>query len=329
MIAIDSQVIKNNLRMSDAINAMEDLYRNGGSELAVQPMRTLNRIDEDSLLLTMPSHSRKLKRFAVKIVSEFRSNPKRFSLPVQGGVIVLIDAENSKPLAILDSAAITAIRTGAVSGLATKLLSRRDSRSVALVGSGQQARTLVEAICTVRGISEVRVFSKNYVHAKLFAKEMTVKLEVPIKPHEKRSEALKNSDIVVLATNSSSPVIDWTDISEGSHINSIGTLPDRRELDRKTVCNSKLYVDSRDGVLKEAGDVMEAIRSGKMSEKNLIGDLHEVITGKCEGRKKESEVTLFKSVGIGLQDVYASDRVYNKVALDPDFIRKNSIPHLQ
>src|SRR5487761_214975 len=328
MIAINASNIRSNLSMDECIRAMENLYRNESKEISSQPMRTLNRIDQDSLILTMPSYSKALKRFAVKIVSEYRNNPKTFSLPVQGGVIVLIDGENSKVLAILDSAMLTAIRTGAVSGLATKLLSRKESRTVAVVGSGQQARTQLEAVFAVRKISDVRVFSKDYSHAGRFAREMSEYLNVSVAPCRVRREALKEADVILLATNSATPVLDWTEVSPGCHINSIGTLPERRELDLETICNSRLYVDIREGVLKEAGDVIHAIRSGRINENQIIGDLADLLSGKSKGREEDSDITLFKSVGFAMQDVYAGNEVYEKISQGLVFSDRMLVPEL-
>ncbi|MGI0085745.1 MAG: ornithine cyclodeaminase family protein, partial [Nitrososphaerales archaeon] len=309
--------------------AMEDLYRKESMEIASQPMRTLNRLDEDSIILTMPSYSRRLKRFAVKIVSEYRNNPKNFSLPVQGGVIVLIDANNSQALAILESATLTATRTGAVSGLATRLLSREDSNSVAVVGSGQQARAQLEAVCLVRKIYDARVFSRDFSHAERFAAEMSSNLGVTCVPHSERRTALRGADIIILATNSSEPVLEWGEVSRGAHINSIGTLPERRELDLDTVCKSRLYVDAREGVLKEAGDVIHAISSGRITENHILGDLGELLSGKSKGRQDRKDVTLFKSVGFAMQDVYASDRVFETISRDGALVGKISVPELR
>lgn len=328
MLAIGASDIRNNLTMDECINAMEDLYRNGPGEISSQPMRTLSRIDKDSLILTMPSYSHSLNRFAVKIVSEYKNNRKNFSLPVQGGVIVLMDGENSKPLAILDSVMLTAIRTGAVSGLAAKLLSRKDSSSVAVVGSGQQARTQLEAVCRVRRISDARVFSRDFSHAERFSKEMSGSLNISVAPFRERNKALKDADIIILATNSSEPVIEWNEVSPGCHINSIGTLPERRELDLATICNSKLFVDTREGVLREAGDVISAIESGKITDDNVLGDIADILSGRSKGRLGKNEVTLFKSVGFGLQDVYASNRVYDKMSRDRSFVARMSVPEL-
>lgn len=302
--------------MRECIDAMEDLYLREGGNIGAQPLRYVTHVDSDSVILTMPAYSRRLERFAVKMVTEYKKNPSRYSLPVQGGVTVLMDSENSKVLASLDSPTITALRTGAVSGLASKYLSRRDSKSVAVIGSGQQARTILEAVSCVREVDRVKVFSRTHGNAVQFAKEMGRLLGIEVKATEERATAMKNADILIVATNSSTPVIDWNEVPKGAHINSVGTLPDRRELDVETVCNSSLYVDIKEGVLKEAGDVIEAIKSGRITETHILGDLTDLAKKQVEGRASDKEVTLFKSVGFALQDIYASDRVYRKSSRD-------------
>ena len=297
--------------MRECIAAMEELYLN--ENLGVQPLRTVLHVDPDSVILTMPAYSSNLGRFAIKIVTEYRQNPARFSLPVQGGVTVLMDSRNSRVIASFDSPTITAIRTGAVSGLATKYLARENSNSVAVIGSGQQARAILEAVCCVRKIERASVFSRSQANARQFAKEMAENLGLDILPSEVRPSALKDCDIVIVATNSSSPVIDWREIPAGAHINSVGTLPERRELDSETVRNSSLFVDTREGVLKEAGDVIHAIKNGLVREDHIVGDLKDLITGRVKGRSSENQTTLFKSVGFALQDVYACDHAYRKL----------------
>ncbi|MDG6908377.1 MAG: ornithine cyclodeaminase family protein [Nitrososphaerota archaeon] len=297
--------------MRECIVAMEELYLN--EILEVQPLRTVLHVDPDSVILTMPAYSSSLKRFAVKIVTEYRQNPARFSLPVQGGVTVLMDSRNSRVLASFDSPTITAIRTGAVSGLATKYLARENSDSAAVIGSGQQARAILEAVCCVRKIERASVFSRSQANARQFAKEMGETLGLEILPSEDRPSALKDCDIIIVATNSSSPVIDWREIPSGAHINSVGTLPERREIDSETVRNSSLFVDTKEGVLKEAGDVIHAIKNGLVSEDHIVGDLKDLITGRVKGRSSENQITLFKSVGFALQDVYACDHAYRKL----------------
>jgi alanine dehydrogenase len=290
------------------------MYFDEADNIGTQPMRTLLRPSNDSLVLVMPAHSKFLKRLSVKVISEFKNNPHNFGLPVQGGKTLLIDAKNSESLAILDSSMLTSIRTGAVSGLATKILARKDSKVVGIIGSGQQARTMLEAICAVRRISNAKVYSPISENAERYGKEMSEKLRIQVNVAKERSLATKEADIIILATNSSNPVVSWRDVPEGCHINSVGTLPERRELDDETIANSKLFVDFRDGVLKEAGDFMHAIESGIIPPHNIKADLSELVRGSKAGRDSEKQVTLFKSVGFALQDVYAASSVYDSIA---------------
>ncbi|MCL4519257.1 MAG: ornithine cyclodeaminase family protein, partial [Thaumarchaeota archaeon] len=188
-----------------------------------------------------------------------------------------------------------------------------ESTTLADIGSGQQARAILEAVCCVRKIERASVFSRSQANARQFAKEMGETLGLEILPSEDRPSALKDCDIIIVATNSSSPVIDWREIPSGAHINSVGTLPERREIDSETVRNSSLFVDTKEGVLKEAGDVIHAIKNGMVSEDHIVGDLKDLITGRVKGRSSENQITLFKSVGFALQDVYACDHAYRKL----------------
>ncbi|MFI5421586.1 MAG: ornithine cyclodeaminase family protein, partial [Nitrososphaerales archaeon] len=252
---------------------------------------------------------------AVKIVTEYKDNPRKYSLPVQGGSTILVNSENSENLAILESSSVTAIRTGAVSGLATRLLSRSDSETVGAIGTGHQARSMLEAVLTVRkGIDSVRVYSRNQDNVRKFVKEMSDGWKINVKAVSDSASAIKDADIVNVATNSSTPVLQWKDLQKGTHINSIGTLPDRRELDQETIANSAIFVDTKEGVLKDAGDVIAAIEAGVISKESIKADLSQLVTGTIKGRENNSEVTLFKSVGMALQDVYACNRIYEKVS---------------
>lgn len=312
MISIDAEQVFKNLPMNQCIDLLEVMYKNEYQSLSHQPPRNITRVDEDSVILTMPGYSKQIERYAVKIVTEYKKNPQRFAAKVQGGVLLLIDARTSETLALIDSAALTAIRTGALSGLATKLLARKESTRVGVIGSGQQARTQLEAICHVRPIERACVFSREYSNAKKFSNEMGARLRIPIEAVQDRNELKRHQNhILIVATNSSLPVLNWSDdIEAGMHINSIGTLPDRQELDVDTICHSRVFVDVRDGVLKEAGDVINAINSHRINVDHLQGDLSDLILGRVEGRRTLSEITLFKSVGFALLDVYAADAVY-------------------
>lgn len=273
--------------------------------------RIVSRVDGQSVVLTMPSHSARLHRFSVKVVTEFKRNPKSLGLPAQGGVMLLLDGASARPLAIIE------VRTGAVSGLATKLLSRKDSKSVGLVGSGEQARTQLEAVCCVRNIEQVKVYSRHFARAKRFSQEMAHRVGAAVSPRSEPHQAVKDADIIITATNSATPVLEWVDIPQGCHINSIGTLPDRVELAPEVISKSSVYVDTFEGVLKEAGDVIRAIKGGLFSRDRIVADMSTLVRRRGLGRKQDDEVTLFKSVGFGLQDLYAASYLYDKVAANP------------
>ncbi len=293
------------------MDVIESMYKKETDSLSQQPQRFITRVDEDSIILSMPGYSKAIERFALKIVTEYKKNPERFGRLVQGGVVLLMDSKTSECLALIDSSALTALRTGALSGLATKLLSKEDSSIIGVIGSGQQARTILEAVCMTRPIEKAYVFSREYSHAKKFSKEMSTRLGLPVEAVQDRREFGHQNDILIVATNSSVPVLNWDkDVQPGMHINSIGTLPERQELDLDTVCNSRLFVDIKDGVLREAGDVINAIRARLIKEDHILGDLSDLILGKVQGRRSAKDVTLFKSVGFALLDVYAANAVF-------------------
>ena len=315
---IDAELVHANLKMTECIDAMEELYSYEESSMIRQPKRVVTHIDDESVILTMPSFSDRLGMFAVKIVTEYKKNPEKYSLPVQGGLTVLMNSRNSSVLALLDSPTITSIRTGAVSGVATKHLSRSDSHEVGCIGSGQQARAMLEAVFAVREIKHAKVYSRDPKNSNLFAAQMSEKLGIPVKAELDRKSATGGVDILNVATNSSIPVVRWEDVPKNAHINSVGTLPDRRELDLDTVVNSELFVDTKEGVLNEAGDIIHAIRSGKLKESDIKADLFQLLARTRDGRTNESGTTLFKSVGFALQDVYASNRVYRRLSKSDD-----------
>lgn len=274
--------------------------------LKAQPGRVIHRVDEESVILAMTSYSDKLRRYSVKIVTEFKKNPKLFGIPAQGGITLLISGKSAEVLALIDSASLTAVRTGAVSGLAAKLLSRKGSNVVGIIGSGEQARTQLEAVCAVRPVEAARVYSTHPSHAKRFATEMTRRTGVRTTPYTEVRRATRDADIIVAATNSATPVLLWDEVPAGSHINSIGALPDKVELAPEVISKASVYADARDGVLGEAGDVINAIKQGLFSPEGIVADLAELCANDGLGRKSDDQVTLFKSVGFALQDLYAA-----------------------
>jgi ornithine cyclodeaminase/alanine dehydrogenase-like protein (mu-crystallin family) len=256
----------------------------------------------------MPVYSAEEKKYGVKIVSLNRDNPSN-NLPFIHAIMILFDAENGKPLALLDAENLTAIRTGAASGLATKLLSNPDASVSAIFGAGIQAMYQLRAICKVRNIKEVLLFDNDQSKAESFKNEMKDDLGLNIEICSEQDK-LKDANIICTATTSPLPVFDDNFISNGTHINAIGSYqPDKREIPSATVARSKIFVDSREACSKEAGDLIIPKNEGIGLE---VTEMGEVLQNKKTGRSSEKEVTFFKSVGNAAQDLICAIHIFEK-----------------
>ncbi len=297
--------------MPKCIEVVEGVFR-GEYDVEVPP-RIMQRLPQfEAMWMFMPGYSRTKNLIVVKLVSEYVRNPENFGLSKASGLVVLIDARNGQLLALMDSVALTSIRTGAASGVATKFLSRPESEKVGVIGSGEQARTQLLAISNVRRIGKAWVYSTNPSKRQHYAATMTKSLGVDVSSVSSAREAIQDADIVITATNSSSPVINGDDIKIGTHINSIGALPYRRELDEKTIMRSKIFVDTLDGVLREAGDIMHFLKELEPARSNAFTALSSVVTGKSQGRRSKDEITLFKSVGFAALDLAAASSAFTE-----------------
>src|SRR5213082_4070552 len=229
----------------------------------------------------------------IKIVTFYASNAER-GLPTHMATIFLVDPETGAPLAVMDGTLITEMRTAAVSAVATKLLASPDAKILAILGSGVQARSHVEALRLVRRFEEVRVWSPTKAHAEQFAKEIGAKAM----PAE---EAVRGADVIVTATNSKTPVLHGSWLKSGCHVNAVGaSRPDWREMDDEAMANV-VFVDSREGAMKESGDVI-------LSGAKIYAELGEAFAGKIPSRA--SETTIFKSLGMAVEDIAAATLVY-------------------
>jgi ornithine cyclodeaminase/alanine dehydrogenase-like protein (mu-crystallin family) len=253
----------------------------------------------------MPCHSRALKLFSLKNVTLFHDNPAQ-GLPLVQATVLLSDGATGAALAVLEGSSLTAIRTGAASGLATELLARADAATVAIFGAGVQARTQLEAVCCARPIHRARVFCRHAEAAQRFAAEMGRQLGVPVEAAGSAAAALSESDIVCTATTSATPVFDDRDLAPGTHINAIGVFcPDMAEIPAATVRRGRVVVDHRAAALEEAGDLLIPYRAGLLAEAHFGTELGDVILGRAPGRTSPEEITLFKSVGVAIQDLCA------------------------
>jgi len=289
--------------MKEAIAVVARAFSQLSSGRARVPVRS--RIETASgVALFMPAYLQDSADLAVKIVSVYNRNPD-LGLPTVSAIVVALEAKTGRPLAIMNGTWLTALRTGAASGVATELLARRDASTVALFGAGVQARTQLLAVCTVRDVREVRVYDPSFFKAESLADDMGGLGVVPSKvtPVNTPKEAILDADIVVTATTSTRPVFNSKDVMPGAHINGIGSYtPEMQEIDPETVRRAKIVVDSREACLAEAGDIIIPLRQGLISESHIYAEIGEIINGSKPGRESAREVTLFKSVGNAVQD---------------------------
>ena len=300
------------LTMKTTIEAVEEAFKLFNEGKAKMPLRPAIRAEEhNGLILYMPAYIGGMEALAIKVVSVYPDNPKKYSLPTILGTILLNDPKTGGLLAVMDGGLITAMRTGAVSGVATKHLSRVDSEKVGIFGAGAQARTQLMATCEVRPIKKAHVYDIYPEAAKKYAKEMSEKLGIDVIPVDEPIKAVKDCDIICTATTSKKPIFKGEWVEEGTHINGIGShIPEARELDTTIIKRAKIIVDSYDACLKEAGDLIIPIKEGAISKDHIYADLGEIITGKKIGRKDEKEITLFKSVGLAIQDASTALKAY-------------------
>jgi ornithine cyclodeaminase/alanine dehydrogenase-like protein (mu-crystallin family) len=242
----------------------------------------------------------------IKTVTLFADNPAK-GLPYLQGIYCLFDETQGSPVALLDGRALTAIRTGAASGLATELLARSDASKVAILGAGVQGRSQLRGVCAVRRIAEAAVFDPSRDRAERFKREMSEELGLAVSAAASSREAIRAADVVCAATVSETPVFDDADLPAGVHLNAIGSYkPHVQEIPVETVLRSKLVVDEKASALAETGDLIIPIRRGLMTEDHIHAELGELAAGRATGRGDRDEVTFFKSVGLAVQDLAAA-----------------------
>lgn len=281
---------------------------------AYQPLRSVIRPpDAAGFMGLMPAYmSVKQAGYGLKATCVFPENPAKGKDAHQGAVM-LFSTKTGELLAVVNASTITAIRTAAVSGVATRLLAREDASELAIIGSGVQACSHLEAMVCVRPIKRVRVASLTLELAQDYATKMTSIYSFPIEPVESAEDAVRGSDIVVTVTTAVTPILkrDW--LSPGTHINAVGSsFHNAREIDAATMADSTLFVDRRESTLKEAGDYLLAVQEGVFGPDHIQAELGEVLIGAKPGRTSFEEITLFESLGLGVEDLAATEYLYRK-----------------
>lgn len=301
------------LPMRECIEVMARAFAALSRGEASMPQRQIVWLPEKAGALgLMPAHLNGLGVLGVKAVTFFPRN-EGTDIDSHQGAVLLFEAGRGRLLAVIDATSVTAVRTAAVTGLATRLLANPDAGDLALVGSGVQARTHLEAMLLVRPIRRVRVASKTPERAKSFAEREAERHGIAVTPCATVREAVEGADIVCAATSSRTPVVLGEWLSPGAHVNAVGSsVASARELDAAAVARSRFFVDRREAALAEAGDFLLARQEGAVTDAHIAGELGEVLLGSVEGRRDAAEITAFKSVGLAVEDVAAAQHIHGK-----------------
>ena len=311
MLLLNATEVRQALPMDVAIAAMKAAFAALSSGKVEMPLRTHLPVHaHNGVCLIMPAfvHEAEVEALVVKVVSVYPNNSTQGLSTIHGEVLVL-DPGTGRLVGLLEGGTLTGIRTGAASGLATDLLARDDSQVVAIFGAGMQARYQLEAVCTVRPIKKVWVYSLRRSSGEAFVVDMAGQGPIPTELclAETPQQALAEADIVCTATTSPQPVFSDTELRPGVHINAIGShLPTMQEVPNATVARALIVVDSRPAALAEAGDIIQPLKAGLINTEHILAELGELVLGKRVSRTSREQVTLFKSVGVAVQDAFAS-----------------------
>lgn len=314
IVILNNQEVIELMPMSECIDVMAGALTALARGQVHLPLRIkIHPPDAIGLMGLMPVYmSGERAAYGLKAACVFKDNPA-IGKDAHQGLVALFSAETGELLAVMNASAVTAIRTAAVSGVATRLLARKDAEDLAIIGAGVEARSHLAAMAAVRPVKRARVTDRIPERAQKFAAEMSANYPFPIEVVESNEAAVRDADIIVTVTNSSEPILqrDW--IAAGTHLNVVGSsAPHAREVDTATVAASKLYVDQRESALYEAGDYVLAAKEGAIGPDHIRAEIGELLTGEATGRTSEQEITLFKAVGLAVEDLASAEYVYRQ-----------------
>lgn len=317
MLLLTREDIKKVFSMKDAIETDKAAFVSVVEDTCEIPLRTVIPAPKhDGCFLFMPAYAEGMDRASLKIVNIFPHNidEGKSSAPAQ---VMLIDGKDGFVKAIMDGTYVTQLRTGAATGAAFELLGRKDAKIGALIGTGGQAATQLEAMLAVRSLTEVRVYDLNYERTCAFAEAMQAELHsygTKIVAVKSSDEAVEGADLLITVTPSSTPVFDATKVKEGCTVSCVGAYQHHmQEMDPVILTRaSKIYFDSKEAVLSEAGDILIPLEDGTITEDDFTGDLGQVIKGELVGRENNEEIIVFETVGVAAQDLMAANMIYEK-----------------
>jgi alanine dehydrogenase len=313
VLIVNQAEVRQLLPMAECVDVMAEALMTLARGEAILPLRPVLWLPEKvGALGMMPSYLANIEAMGLKVVSVFPGNHGT-QYDSHMGAVMLFETQHGQLLAIIDASEITAIRTGGVSGVATRTLAREDAHTLAILGSGVQSRTHLAAMLAVRDIQRVRVWSRNADHAAQFAEREARRHSVAVTAAASAQEAVDGADVICTTTSARDPILKGEWITPGTHINAIGSsVPFTRELDTAALVKSRLFVDRRESTVNEAGDFLFPKNEGAITDDHILGDLGDVLLGKVEGRRSPDDITLFKSLGIAVEDLAAAHHVYRK-----------------
>jgi len=313
MLLLSAGELKQLLVMKDVIKAVEEAFLELAELGAKSPRRTILEMPEyNGSVLFMPAYLQRSKSLSLKVVSVYPDNLK-MGLETTSSILCLIDPETGTPLAVMDGKHITAMRTAAMTAIAAEHLARRSTESIGVIGAGVQAEYQLKGILEVRSAKRVYVYDVLVERSRRFAVKVREELGLMVQVEESANDVASKSDILIVATTSKQPVFDGGVLAEGVHIASIGWVgPEGRELDTTTVKRAKVVVDTKEGVLSESGDILIPIREGAITVDHIWCELKDLVSNRKKGRESEEEITLWKSVGVGVADAAAAKLAYQK-----------------
>jgi len=312
-VVISANEVQELLPMDECIDVMARALETLGRGDGINPLRTGMLLPEKvGLLGLMPSYLADPPAVGIKVVTVFPGNHGT-AFDSHQGAVLLFDMEHGSLRAVIDASSITAIRTAAVSGLATRLLARENAGDLALLGTGVQARTHLEAMLAVRPLRRVRAWSPTPEHRARFAEEQSARHGIEVEATASAEEAVRGADIICTVSAARQPILLGEWLQPGTHINAAGSsIKSTRELDTAAVVMSELFVDRRESTLNEAGDFLFPKQEGAIDDDHIKGEIGELLLGDCAGRRSDEEITLFKSLGLGVEDLAAAHHIYRR-----------------
>lgn len=311
LLVINAEEVRRLLPMAACMEAMEAALKQLGRGEAQNPLRSVNWLPEQrGILLAMPALSE--EAMAIKVIAVM---PGNHGTPYDShmGAVILFDTQYGRPLALMDASEITAIRTAAVSGVATRALARQDAGDLAILGTGVQGRSHLRAMLEARPLRRVRVWSRSADSREAYARWAGEELDVEVEAAASAQDAVTGADLICTATAATQPVLQGAWLAPGTHVNAVGaSTPTTRELDSAAMARVSHFVDRRESALDESGDYLLALQDGAIDADHIRAELGEVLLGEAPGRRDEDEITLFNSLGLAVEDLASARLIYRE-----------------